>query len=86
MAHREFYPKDSTNIRMLAFDGKHLTVRFRNASPSRAVYVYQDVPQEIWDQLVTAESVGSSFGKLVRKHPDRFPFRKLSRRPVARTA
>ncbi|KVZ62227.1 hypothetical protein WT49_11295 [Burkholderia territorii] len=40
-------------------------------------YQYSNVPKEVVDQLVAADSFGSAFSGLIKKHPTRFPYMKV---------
>jgi hypothetical protein len=40
-------------------------------------YQYSNVPQAVVDELVTADSFGSAFARLIRKHPEAYPFTKV---------
>ncbi|CAJ3210121.1 Uncharacterised protein [Burkholderia pseudomallei] len=40
-------------------------------------YQYSNVPKEVVDQLVVAESFGAAFSSLIKKHPTRFPYMKV---------
>ncbi|RQR63848.1 KTSC domain-containing protein [Burkholderia sp. Bp8998] len=40
-------------------------------------YQYSNVPKELVGQLVAADSFGSAFSGLIKKHPTRFPYTKV---------
>ena len=42
-----------------------------------AVYKYLNVPTDIYTQIRNAESVGSTFNKLVKCHPTVYPYSKV---------
>lgn len=52
-------------------DTKQLRVRFIHGN---ALYEYDDVPSEVFDNLVNAASVGSEFGATVKGV---FPYRRI---------
>ena len=70
----EWTTVESSNINALAMSQGNLYVRFHNGG----VYEYSGVPDTIFDELVSAESVGGTFHKLIRSNPEAFPYRKLS--------
>lgn len=59
----------SSNIEALCLVEDVLNVRFKGGK----VYAYPDVGEEIFQRLVSAESVGKMFNALIRSQPDRFP-------------
>lgn len=48
-------------------------IKFHNGT----IYKYQNVPEDIYKKILTAESVGSTFNKLVKCHPTVFPYSKV---------
>lgn len=54
----------SSNIRSVGYDPhkKLLEIEFN----SGAIYQYDDVPQHVYDNLMTAESVGSYFNSVIK--------------------
>jgi len=46
---------------------------------SGRTYAYQDVPPEIYDSLMVADSLGSYFNACIRDH---FSFRELDKEPA----
>lgn len=65
---------ESSNISAMAHDGVLMGVTFK----SGVTYAYENVTREVFDEIVTAESVGGRFNSLVKKHPDRYPYRRLN--------
>jgi hypothetical protein len=67
-------PVASSSIRTIGHDPgtNELHVEFA----SGACYAYKNVPQALFDKLLTAESIGNAFHHLVKKGG--FPFEKLS--------
>lgn len=63
---------ESSNIQALNHSESTLKVLFKSGS----VYSYENVSVEMFEELLTAESVGSTFWKLVRSQPERFPHTK----------
>ncbi len=55
---------DSSNIEQIGYDGdaQELHVRFL----SGALYVYSDVPQVVFDELMAAPSKGSHLNRVVK--------------------
>lgn len=68
-------PVESSNIAALQHDPINLTmlVAFKNGS----FYLYQGVPDDLYNQILKADSVGSAFNKLVKADPVKFPYRKV---------
>ena len=52
----------STNIKHIGWTEETLYVKFKSGD----VYSYDEVPLEVYQQLVTAVSVGQSFHKLIK--------------------
>lgn len=52
----------STNIKHIGWSEETLYIKFKSGD----VYSYDEVPLEVYQQLVTAESVGQSFHKLIK--------------------
>jgi len=65
---------ESSNIDAIAHQHDKLFVRFR----SGAEYVYDGVTKDTFREIVEAESIGSRFHHLVKKHPDIHPFKRLN--------
>jgi hypothetical protein len=68
----EFFPVESSNVAEIGYDGndQELWVRFANG----ALYVYQNVPPDIWDQFVNAPSMG----KFIHTHmKNRYPYSRV---------
>jgi KTSC domain len=64
----------SSQIEAIGYDDatSTLAIRFKCGS----VYHYNYVPQNLFDELSSAESVGSFFGKHIKPHADLYPFKK----------
>ena len=65
---------ESSNIKALALKDDKLYVRFHGGG----TYEYSGVPQTLFDELVSADSVGGTFYRLIRSNPEAYPYRKLS--------
>lgn len=65
--------KDSSTIASLAYNAGTLSVKFHSGKKTGAFYNYFFVPQEVYEKLVKAESVGSAFASLVK---DKYSFSK----------
>lgn len=74
---REQHPLDSTSLKSITYDSTTaiLEVEFHN----RWVYEYYDVPREVVDGLLAAESKGGYFNAKIRSS---FRYRRIS--PVLR--
>jgi hypothetical protein len=68
---------ESSNLKAVGYNAatSTLLVEFKNTT----VYEYADVPLDIFDQLIAAESVGQAFHKLVKIGG--FIFKKLELTP-----
>lgn len=64
---------ESSNISAMAHDGITMGVTFK----SGATYAYENVERKVFDEILAAESIGGKFNTLVKKNPDRYPFRKI---------
>lgn len=69
-------PVESSNIEALGYQAptQTMTVKFKTG----AVYHYQNVLPDTYQAILTAESVGSAFNKLVKAHPSVYPFTKVA--------
>ena len=69
-------PVVSSQIQAIGFDAASntLVVQFNNGSS----YSYANVTQPVFDTIMAADSVGSTFHHLVRKNPQQFPYTKIS--------
>ena len=70
----QFTEVNSSNLEALALEGSTMHVRFKGGS----IYTYTGVSQEIFDQVIMADSVGQSFHQLVKSRPDQYPFQKVA--------
>ncbi len=76
---------DSSMISSVLYDeeARELTVRF----VSGETYVYSNVPQTFWDNWWDVQSKGRYFDSVIKKHPNLYPFRRVTREAVnAKTA
>lgn len=57
-------PVDSSSIESMGYSQseQELEVEFKDGD----IYLYQNVPQSTFDQLINARSVGSAFHQLIR--------------------
>jgi hypothetical protein len=71
-------PAVSTNVAEYAYDyeGLRLFIRFK----SGALYAYEDVPQTVWDGLLSAGSKGQYVFHTIRDRgtDSRFAYRRIS--------
>jgi hypothetical protein len=42
------------------------------------LYEYQNVSKEVFDSIMSADSVGSTFHKMVKSNPTTYPYTKIS--------
>lgn len=68
-------PVESSNIAAIGYNAAtmELQVKFKTG----AIYSYANVEQSIYDQIMNAESVGSTFNKLVKSNPGKYPYAKV---------
>ena len=66
-------PVSSSNLAAVGYDPntKILEIEFHGGS----VYAYSDVPQDIFDELMSAESHGKYFNANIK---DKYPYTKIS--------
>lgn len=65
-------PVQSSNIAAIGHDPINLTLTVEFKSGAR--YLYQNVPTDLFDQMVKADSIGSAFHNLIKSRPDKHPF------------
>lgn len=59
----KMYDVESSNVKQIGYDENILFVLFKN----NGLYKYADVPQNIFEDLLNAESVGKTLNKAVKK-------------------
>lgn len=64
----------SSNIKALAHNPETniMGVIFNSGTE----YHYENIPLELYSQIVNAESVGRAFSQLVKTQPESYPFRR----------
>lgn len=71
----EMRPVVSSNIALLGHDGMTtMRVQFTNGT----IYDYSNVPLGVYEEVLTAKSVGGTFSKLIKANPKAYPFVKIS--------
>lgn len=65
----------SSNLYSVGYDpaSMRLQIAFRNGR----LYEYENVPQNIYDGLMSAGSHGRYFDRFIRRQPMRYPYRRL---------
>jgi hypothetical protein len=69
----QFQEVVSSNIAAMAHDQTGMRVRFKTG----AEYHYDAVPKALFDEILTAESVGRAFNQKVKADPKSFPYRQI---------
>lgn len=64
----------SSNIDAIAHKDDALFVKFKNQTQ----YRYENVPFDLFENLLAAESVGRTFNESVKQHPERFPYTRVA--------
>lgn len=66
----------SSNIEAMGYEGdrKTMTVEFKGG----ARYEYANVEKDLYDAILAADSIGSTFSKMVKSKPQLFPFTKVN--------
>lgn len=64
---------ESSNISAMGHDGVTMAVTFK----SGVTYAYDNVERHVFDEIVSSDSIGGSFNTLVRKNPERYPYRRI---------
>ncbi len=74
----ELKPVISSNIGGIGYDAENklLKVAFKTKTGSNT-YLYEDVEQEIYDDLFTAESIGKKLNESVVRQKDKYNYIKL---------
>jgi len=55
-------------------DASVLEIEFKGGT----IYQYQNVGAEVYTALYNADSVGSYFIRVIKKHPENYPYTKVS--------
>lgn len=75
-------PVKSSQIESIGFnpETKKLQIAFvqRNPDKPQSVYEYSNVPAELHQALIGAESIGKAFGEKLKPFADQYPHRKLT--------
>lgn len=71
----------SSLLKQLGHDAETFTLSARflpgKNSPAGKVYAYQNVSEEVWDDVINPKngaSVGEAFTAIIKKHPELYPF------------
>ncbi len=68
---------ESSQIQSVGYDAASQTLAIRfNTAKGFSEYHYANVPQEIYDGLMRAESHGRYFGQNIKPFPDLYPYEK----------
>lgn len=65
---------ESSNIAEMGHKGTTMRVLFHNGG----LYDYAGVPLTTYHEIVNAESVGSTFHRLVKSRPDDYPYTRVN--------
>lgn len=72
----------SSQIDSIGYDpaSLHMDVAFKQHKPTnpQSVYRYNNVPPEVHQAFLTAESKGKYFRDYIKKFPAQYPYRKLT--------
>lgn len=68
-------PVKSSNISAVRYleASKTLEVNFTSGT----IYEYANVPAGVYDEMMAAESLGGAFNRLIRRHPEAYPYRQV---------
>ena len=71
----QMHTVESSNIRAIGYDPttQRLDIEFKLGT-----YQYSNVPQEVFDTLMAADSKGSYLNAVIKANPNLYPFEKLS--------
>lgn len=66
----------SSSLDVIAYDtgSRTFAVRFKNQEE----YLYRNVPETIWEQLLKADSLGSYFSLNIRRRTDQFSWKRIN--------
>lgn len=70
----QYQTVESSNIAAIAHDGDTLGVRFKNGSE----YQYAGVSPVLFEQLISAASIGRTFHELIKSHPQDYPHTRIA--------
>ena len=70
----DYQTVESSNILALGHEGSTLAVQFTNGTE----YHYSGVSKEVFDQIVSAASVGRTFNQLIKSQPDDYPYERIN--------
>lgn len=75
MAYGEWVGVESSNIAEIRHDPENnlLQIRFL----SEAVYEYENVPEDMYEEMLMAPSKGKWFWRNMREFPDDFPYTRI---------
>lgn len=69
-------PVVSSNIAAVGYNCPSSTLRIQFSSGTQ--YDYQNVSNDLFQALLTAESIGSFFSKNIKSNPTAYPFSKVA--------
>lgn len=86
-------PVDSSQIASIGHNAENneLHIEFKSFGKPKpgqeprpnSVYAYSNVPREVFDAFMSAESKGKFFGSVIKTDPKTYPYRKLNEEEAA---
>lgn len=64
---------ESSNLDEVKHEGTTMSVRFKGG----AEYEYQNVSQELFENVLGGSSIGRRFNELIKSNPELYPFRRV---------
>lgn len=72
-------PVSSSQIHAIGHcpDTNTLAVQFKSGSGTGSTYHYENINSDQFAEFQKAESVGAHFGKMIKPHSDKHPYKKV---------
>lgn len=73
------HPVESSQIHAVGHDGNNtLAIQFKRKGEPADIYHYSNFLEEEYRKFMEAESIGSHFGKHIKPHAGKYPYKKMS--------
>jgi len=76
-------PVESSQLKEVGYEPETqtLAIRFNSKSGQGSLYHYANVPQEVYDDFMAAESAGSYFHRNIKPNAEKYPYQKIVEEP-----
>lgn len=84
----EMTPVESSQIHAIGYDHdtQRLAIQFKNKTGPSSLYHYENVPPEVHEEFIAAESKGRFFQKRIKPEGEKYPFTKIEPKAESESA